>query len=145
MVFQVMVLHCKATLGHGQPGLMRLDVWISWLLTLIYSLTRWLSKQNNEWCFGPWFCIIRLYCVMDRQPELIRWILLSHVLSPGSIAVPVDLQSSTLPLCYGCPLTITTMKNRYLHSSNFKRTENLARQTAWTERTGQSFKFQSRK
>ena len=56
----------------------------------------------NEWCFRPRFCTVRLYWTGDNlgwwdefYDESYPWC--------KSIARPVDQQSSSLPLCYGCP------------------------------------------
>ena len=40
------------------------------------------------------------------QPGLMRWILVWIMSQAGAVLTtrPVDLQSSVLPLCYGCPL-----------------------------------------
>ena len=42
--------------------------------------------------------------LVQEQPGLMSWIFgMNDAPGAGSIAQPVDRQSSTLPLCYGCP------------------------------------------
>ena len=59
----------------------------------------------NDWCFRPQFCTVRLYWSgynlgWWNEMNFIR----SHASGGGSIARPIDLQSSALPLCYAPPL-----------------------------------------
>ena len=56
----------------------------------------------NGWCFGPWFCTVRIYWARDNMVNEMNFVM-NHALGAGLIGRPVDQQSSTLPLYHGRP------------------------------------------
>ena len=52
----------------------------------------------NGWCSSPQFCTVKQYWANEMNFGR------NHAQGAGLIAQPVDLQSSALPLCHGCPL-----------------------------------------
>ena len=51
----------------------------------------------------------RHHCAMDAPGLEMTWanemtFVINHAPGTGSITLPIDQQTSTLPLCYGCPL-----------------------------------------
>ena len=65
-----------------------------------------------KWCFRLWLYNVRLYWASEIFG-------LNH--APGAKSIAVDLQSSMLPLCYGCPLTfmrVHTISTGYMDNSN---------------------------
>ena len=72
-----------------------------------YSIETNKTPLGNKWCFRSRFCTCK--AILGRgQPGPMRWILLEplppHAPDAGSIARPVNQQSSALPLHCGCPL-----------------------------------------
>ena len=66
----------------------------------------------NEWSFRLNFYTVRLY--LTRQPGLfLIFFCMNRASGAESHACPDDLQSSTLPLCYDCPL----IPSRHAHHS----------------------------
>ena len=64
--------------------------------TPILSILAWV----NQWCLMPEFCIVRLYWAGYNLGLWVEFCC-DSCLGTGSIARPVDQQSSVLPLYYG--------------------------------------------
>ena len=62
--------------------------------------------MSEKRCFRAHFCIVRLYWAGDNFGYNKMNFGRKHAPGAGSIGGPVDLQSSALPLCYGCPLSL---------------------------------------
>ena len=63
----------------------------------LLELGYWKRLFSNDWCFKPRFCTVRLHWAHAMN------FVMNHAPGAGSMARPVDQQSSALPLRYRCP------------------------------------------
>ena len=76
------------------------EVWYGvCVITVMCAFKNYTSQKSR--LPGQWFCTVRLYWTRETWAIEINFNM-NHAPGAGSIIRPVDQQSSTLPLSYGC-------------------------------------------